>query len=105
MLRRWIDELSAGLGVGSPIDENANADAVEDAFASLLGRLAQQRRVVLLIDALDQFEASPRGRYLTWLPKLWSANARLIATAIAGDGSKALTDRTGVRSDHLAAAR
>ncbi len=53
--------------------------------------------MVLLIDALDQFEPTPRGRYLTWLPAAWPDNARLIATAIPGSQSQALQERRGVR--------
>src|SRR5207248_1251501 len=96
MLRRWIGELAAALETDAGLAENADAEAVEATFAGLLGRLAQRRRVVLLIDALDQFEPTPRGRYLTWLPRAWPANARLIATTIPGDASKALAERAGV---------
>jgi len=51
--------------------------------------------VVLLIDALNQFEPTPRGLHLTWLPRLWPENARLIATTIPGTQSQALERRDG----------
>jgi hypothetical protein len=92
MLRRWISELAAFLGVPDGLADNADAETVETTFASLLGRAAPRRRVVVLIDALDQLE-TPRGRFLTWLPKLWPDNARLFTTAIAGEASKALAQR------------
>lgn len=47
-------------------------------------------RVVSPLDALNQFERTPAARHLTWLPQLWPENARLIATAIAGEESEAL---------------
>ena len=60
--------------------------------------MASQRRVVILIDALDQFKKTPRGKLTTWLPRLWPTNARLVATAIAGGASKALAERSGVEA-------
>ena len=93
MLRRWIGELASFLGVDHGLPDNAGADEVDAAFASLLGRAAMQRRVIVLVDALDQFEPTPRGRFVTWLPRLWPENARLIAIGIPGDASEALAQR------------
>jgi tetratricopeptide (TPR) repeat protein len=99
MLRRWIDELASALGAGDvDLAENVDPETVETAFASLLGRMASQRRVVVLIDALDQFKKTTRGRFTTWLPRLWPANTRLVATAIAGGASKALAERPGMEA-------
>jgi hypothetical protein len=82
MLRRWIGELAAFLNEPAELAENADAETVEGSFASLVGRAALRRQVLVLVDALDQFEQTPRGRFLTWLPTLWPANARLFARAI-----------------------
>ncbi|MCK5509040.1 MAG: tetratricopeptide repeat protein [Desulfobacterales bacterium] len=51
----------------------------------------------MLIDALDQFEPTVRASHLSWLPKSWPANARLIATAIPGTDSAALMARPDCR--------
>jgi hypothetical protein len=96
MLRRWIGELAAALGEPDPIEDAAPPDEIDQTFSRLLGRAARQRRVVLLIDALNQFEPTPRATHLTWLPRLWPANARLVATAIPGISSAALRQRPGV---------
>ena len=96
MLRRWIDELAADLGVPWELAEDAKDEDVEAAFASLLGRVAQRRRVLILVDALDQFEQTTQARNLTWLPRLWPENARLIATTIPSEASQALLQRAGV---------
>jgi tetratricopeptide (TPR) repeat protein len=99
MLRRWIDELATALGIRDVgLAENVDAETVEATFVRLLGQKASQQRVVVLVDALDQFETTTRGRYVTWLPRLWPANARLIATAIAGDASKVLGERPGMEA-------
>lgn len=89
MLRRWVGELAASLGQREPLPDHASADDVDQTFSRLLHQAAQQRRVVVLIDALNQFEPTTRGTHLTWLPKLWPANAKLIATAIPGTSSSA----------------
>lgn len=96
LLLRWCEELAEALGEASPVEEGASADELEEAFASLLHRTARGARVVVLLDALDQLEPTPRGRYLTWLPRLWPENARPITAAIPGTASEALVGRPGV---------
>ena len=110
MLRRWVTELSAALGQPDPLDgaesqamqhpdgssKFASAD-IETTFASLLDQAAAARRVVVLVDALNQFEPTLRAQYMTWLPRSWPANARFIATAVAGRATSALTDRPRCR--------
>ena len=101
MLRRWIEELSRVLGLDQPLADDATAADVEQLFHGLLGRESTERRVVVLVDALNQFEPTTRARHLTWLPKLWPANVRLIATAIPGAQSAALSQRPGVGTREL----
>jgi len=111
MLRRWVDELADHLGIADPLPDDAGA-APEDAalpagpggaspaqvvatFGDLLAGAAERTRVVLLIDALNEFEPTDRARYLTWLPRSWPDNARLLATAIPGPASQTLAELTG----------
>ncbi|HEY5177274.1 MAG TPA: DUF4062 domain-containing protein [Terriglobales bacterium] len=96
LLRRFIFELASSLGITDPAEALTAHDDLERMFAQLLARAAGARRVVVLIDALNQFERTPSAMYLTWLPKLWPENARLIATTIPGVESKALAGRVGV---------
>ncbi len=103
LLLRFIGELAGFLCEEVPVEEGASAEDIEEAFASLLGRAAQRTRVVVLVDALNQFEPTPRAEYLTWLPKLWPENARLIATAIRCSASDALEERQSVRAEALPA--
>jgi hypothetical protein len=97
MLRRWIDELAAALAVEPELSADANPETVETTFATLLGRMTAQRRVAVLVDSLDRFEATTRGRYATWLPRLWPANARFLATAIPCEATAVLAERPGIR--------
>ncbi|MBU0609305.1 MAG: DUF4062 domain-containing protein, partial [Armatimonadetes bacterium] len=103
LLVRWIGELADFLQIPCPLGDNPSADEVQDTFASLLGRAALRRRVVVLLDALNQFEPTTRAQYLTWLPKLWPENARLITTAIPGTASETLEQRPGVQAKALPA--
>ncbi|HUS80270.1 MAG TPA: hypothetical protein VM283_03315, partial [Armatimonadota bacterium] len=103
LLGRFIGELAGFLGEAPPVEEGASAEEIEQAYASLLGRAALRTRVVVLVDALNQFEPTPRARHLTWLPGLWPENARLIATAIPCSASAALEQRAGVRAEPLPA--
>ena len=96
MLRRWAADLAAFLNQTNPLTENANAESVDVAFASLLGNSSSKKRVVLMIDALNQFEPTPRARHLTWPPEPWPANARLITTALPGLEAESLKQWTGV---------
>ncbi|NQT12380.1 MAG: NACHT domain-containing protein [Planctomycetes bacterium] len=96
MLRRWVWQLARSLETESPIGEGSTSREVEAAFAELLSRASESRRVVLLVDGLDQFEPTPRAERLAWLPKAWPENARLIATTRSGETSEALERRGGV---------
>ncbi|MCD4785053.1 MAG: AAA family ATPase [Candidatus Eremiobacteraeota bacterium] len=97
MLKRWIGELADEMGMANPVDESKTVSREElvKEFAELLSRASQKKRVVLLIDALNEFERTPTARHLTWLPELWPDNTRLIATAIPGDESRNLKKRRG----------
>jgi tetratricopeptide (TPR) repeat protein len=105
MLRRFIGELATALGIDDPLPKNAGPDDVDATFASLLTRAAQQRRVIVLLDALDQFDPTPRGQHLSWLrARQWPANARIIATGITGTAPvDALTKNNGVETINLPA--
>jgi len=95
MLGRWLEELASHLGVDVPDD--LKGKELEGKFCEFLGDASRQRRVVLLIDAIDQFEPTPRGRFLTWLPTVWPANARLIASTVPSTTSSEFGKKVGLR--------
>jgi Domain of unknown function (DUF4062)/AAA ATPase domain len=96
MLRRWIGELAAPLGVAPALADETSSEGLHATFASLLDTMAAQRKVVILVDALDQFEATPRGRYVTWLPRRLPSSVAFVMTAVSGDASRALAERGDV---------
>lgn len=64
MLERFIGQLAEVLGIAKPLPEKSTPDDVDATFASLLGRVAVKRRVVVLLDALNQFDATPRCSFI-----------------------------------------
>lgn len=99
MLRRWVEELAAEMNEPPPLGDGAPTEEVARAFSTLLQRMSSRRRVVVLVDALDQFEPTSGAQNLTWLPNPWPANARLMATAIQGVPARALSELAG--AEHL----
>ena len=85
--------MAAALGQEVPLAVDSAPDEIDKVFSSLLNRISAQRPVVVLIDALNQFEPTTRARHLTWLPRSWPQNARLLATAIPGSQSEVLEKR------------
>lgn len=102
MLRRWVEELGSALGIRAPLADDADTEELEKTFHRLLRQACVKQRVLICIDALNQFDDNTRAAHLTWLPSSWPANARLITTAIPGIASKALAERDGVHEERLA---
>jgi tetratricopeptide (TPR) repeat protein len=98
MLRRWIGELTAQAGASVELADAARSEDIEGAFHAALSQAARTRRVVLLVDALNQFESTERARAMTWLPTMWPENARLIATSTPGPWAQALARRRDVKT-------
>lgn len=65
MLRCWVYTLAKELGQTDPLDDSSSMEDVENEFSRLLGRAALQKRIVVLIDALNQFESTTQARFLT----------------------------------------
>jgi tetratricopeptide (TPR) repeat protein len=95
MLQRWCALLAAFLGVEDRSEDAAGPDEIKGYFAGLLRDASRRKRVVVLVDALDQFERTSEASYLTWLPRRedWPENAILIATTIPGTESGVLASK------------
>ncbi|KAA5803572.1 tetratricopeptide repeat protein [Alkalicaulis satelles] len=88
MLQRWIGELAALIGINDPLAEHDKHETVVEAFRDLVTRIAQDRRVILLVDAINQFD-SGAWQDQSWVPA-GCPSIRLLATAIQGDASERL---------------
>jgi len=102
MLGRWIEELARFLEIANPLMEHTTSDEVDSLFHSLLNCASALRRIVLLLDALDQTELTPRGQYLTWLKVgPWPPNVRLLATAVPSKAATVLSEAPGIQQIEL----
>lgn len=93
MVLRFIKEVAAGLGLSGELSADAGGDKIDRTFAEHLGLACQSAPVVLLIDAIEQFEESQRARYVLWLPRHLPPNFRLIVTGQPCDAIDILVDR------------
>jgi tetratricopeptide (TPR) repeat protein len=93
LLSRWTSELSTHLRLAVSLPPDAALAEKAETFRALLSEASQHDRVICLIDALDQFERTPSARHLTWLPRSWPENARLVVTSTQGAEADALRRR------------
>lgn len=99
MVTRFTKKLAAHLGMAAPVA--ASSDDVDQTFGRLLSRVAASRRVLLLLDALDQFESTPRGDYLRWLPRNLPKNVSIMATGVACSGIDILVQEYAAQATNL----
>lgn len=79
-LRRLCHELA---GTDSSKHEiPADVRSLIDDFAILLKRAARTRRVVLIIDALNQMDTADNAHRMHWLPQEFSDNVRVIVSSV-----------------------
>lgn len=70
-------------------------DALRGAFQVFLQQASARRRVVILIDAVNQFDAASHAAGLRWLPEELPPNASVLLSAIEGPALETL--RHGLR--------
>ncbi len=87
LLIRWIRELAQSLGQADTVNESTSTEDLQGTFDALLFQAAGSHRIILLLDGLNHFERTDRGKYLGWLPRELPPNCRVLATANAGDES------------------
>ncbi len=96
VLVRWSDELGALTGAPE-VDERASVDQLTQELGERLAVVAAQRRVVLVVDALDQLGPSVVARRLTWLPDPLPDGVRILASCTPGADADALSGQVGWR--------
>jgi tetratricopeptide (TPR) repeat protein/energy-coupling factor transporter ATP-binding protein EcfA2 len=76
-------------------------EKLQEKFRELLQMASSQKRVVLLIDALDRFEPTARAQHLSWLPSVMPQNVRLLCTAITDTEKKAVQYHKGLTTKSI----
>lgn len=94
-LRRLCHELVTGAGLTVEIPEDP--EKLRVAFADILQQASAIKRVVILLDAINQFDASTQLAGWSWLPEELPAAARIIFSVIS-DQSSVVSNQQAVHS-------
>jgi hypothetical protein len=81
-LRRLCHELIVGTGITAEIPDNP--EMLRTVFPEILKQACKKKHVVILIDAVNQFDYTPLSAELCWLPEDLPSNARLILSTPPG---------------------
>lgn len=91
-LRRLCHELKAGCpGIAADIPDDP--EKLRDAFPDFLRQACARQRVVILLDAVNQFDPASHSAGLYWLPEELPDNARFILSALDGPALEELRRR------------
>lgn len=95
LLRRLWHELvqGAGLDGGELGAIPEDWDALREAFPDVLARAAAARRVVLVIDGVNQLDPAHQAHAMRWLPEELPPGARAILSTLPGAALEALEAR------------
>jgi hypothetical protein len=91
VLRRFVHELSQHAGTTEDIPDDY--DQLCEAFSKQLEEVSASRRVLFLIDAINQLEPAHNAHNMRWLPDQLPAGARVILTTLPGAALDALRAR------------
>ena len=80
-LRRLCHELVTGAGLTIEIPEDP--EKLRVAFAEILKQAAAKKHVLIVLDAINQFDSSTQLAGLSWLPEELPATMRIILSAMS----------------------
>lgn len=81
-LRRLCHELIVCTGITAEIPDDP--EKLRAAFLEILKQVCAKKRVVIILDALNQFDSMPQFAGLWWLPEELPDNARIILSTLPG---------------------
>jgi hypothetical protein len=90
-LRRLCHELVTGAGLTAEIPEDP--EKLQEAFAEILQQASAQKRVVILLDAINQFDPTTQLAGWSWLPEELPATARMVLSTLSGPALDGLRQR------------
>jgi len=82
LLRRVMEELKRHVTIDEPVPETP--EAVIAAFARWLDLAAVRRRVILVVDGLDQLAGRDAAAELGWLPERFPSGVRVVLSTLPG---------------------
>ncbi len=90
-LRRLCHELVIGAGLTEEIPEDP--EKLRVTFPEILQQASARKRVVILLDALNQFDSTIQIAGWSWLPEELPATARVILSTVSGPALESLWQR------------
>ena len=78
-------------------DVSTEPEKVISQFPEWLSRVADQGKVVIILDAINQIEDNDNAMYLSWLPTNFPRNVRLIVSVLPGSCFEALKARNWIQ--------
>jgi hypothetical protein len=93
-LRRFCHELAQGAGLQEEIPQDIGE--LVPRFSELLKQADRKLRVILVLDALNQLDATDNAHSLYWLPYQLPSNVRVIVSSLDHPALEALRRRRGL---------
>jgi len=90
-LRRLCHELVTGAALAAEIPEDP--EKLRATFAEILQQASAKKRVVILLDAINQFDPTTQLAGLSWLPEELPATAGIILSTLSGPALDSLRQR------------
>jgi WD40 repeat protein len=97
-LLRWLCESLRDAG-GFDVELPSDADELRRLFPSLLREAAKQKRVLIILDALNQLDPAAHSHELLWFPFTVPPGVRVVVSTQQGECLDRLTAR--VAPDHI----
>jgi len=91
LIRRILGELKRAFGITD--DVPIQTEALLDALAEWTVKAAGPRRVVLVLDGINQLSEDNGSRQLGWLPLVFPTNFRVLISSLPGESLDAMRKR------------
>jgi nephrocystin-3 len=91
LVRRLLSELKRSFDLDDEVP--SDPEKLRVALTDWVAKVAGPRRAVLVLDGLDQLHEDAAGRQLSWLPDVYPANVRVMASSLEGESLQALRQR------------
>jgi len=90
-LRRLCSHLNRAIGNTEEVSEDIKE--LLKTFPELLAKASQQRKVLILVDAVNQLETADHAHLMHWLPQVLPRNVRFVISTLAGEARDAMLRR------------
>ncbi len=90
-LKRLCKYIHKQLNIDDEIPEDI--EELKQIFPDLLSKVAEHRRILIILDAVNQFEKADNAHNVQWLPQKLPDNVRIVVSTLAGEAHDALMVR------------